>query len=94
MGCTTALLLIDSKDPDKPHKVKVITQPNIVKGQPLGIAVDWFQCDEKWIPNGLLGTSLRDETEEGFHKDIRKNALESDTFVAAESTNPELNYFE
>lgn len=83
---TTAVLLPDPNNFDLKHKVKIVTSPLAE-----GIQVDWFQCDDDWIPSGLLGNSLKDETEENFHLDIRVGAFKAGTFVAGESTNPELN---
>lgn len=83
---TTAVWISDSVIPDLKHKIKIVTTPLRE-----GIQVDWFQCDEDWIPTGLLGNSLKDETEETFHIDVRKGAFKAGTFIAGESTNPELN---
>ncbi len=87
MACTA--LLISAKDgSDIKHKIKVTTTP--LKE---GIQVDWFSCDDHWVPTGLLHNNLKDQTELDFHMELRRNARIAGTYVIGESTNPEINVY-
>jgi hypothetical protein len=85
---TTALLVPDPRNEGIKHKVKVVTT-SLTEG----IQADWYSCNDEWIPEGLLGNSVKDETEMKFHMDIRREARKKGTYVIEESTNPELNVY-
>ena len=88
---TTALLIPDPKVEGIKHKVKVVTTP--IEGQLPGIQVDWFSCDEDWMPSGLLGNNVKEQDEMTFHMNLRRESRQKNTYVIEQSTNPELNVY-
>jgi hypothetical protein len=71
---------------EKDLLLKVITEPFEE-----GTLVLIYKCDVNWIPYGNPDKVLRKETEEEFHKTLRKTSKLLDEFNPNESTNPEWN---
>ena len=84
----TALSIVDPKAGQ--IRVKVMTGP-VQRGGEFFTEVTMYQCDENWIPTGLLSHAVKEESEEEIHKMIRKEAFEKEQLNKDESTNVELN---
>lgn len=56
-----------------------------------GTLVQVYECTEEWIPFGQPKYVERSETEETFHKSLRKEATEKGEYDSRYSTNPEWN---
>lgn len=58
---------------------------------PTRLFVGVRQCDQEWIPFGEPAETTDPRSEETYHKELRKAAVEKGQFVAQYSTNPEWN---
>ena len=85
---TTALLINDPEHGE--IRVKVISEP-IIRNRHKLVQMVMHQCNENWLPINILASSIKEESEEELHREIRAEAFEKGQFIEGESTNVELN---
>lgn len=55
------------------------------------LAVTIYQCNDEFIPQKVLQTTIDKRPEEQFHIELRTQASKKNHFIKGHSTNPEWN---
>jgi hypothetical protein len=65
------------------------TIPTQMNPEVLGVTI--YQCNEEFVPQKVLQTTIDKRSEEQYHTELREVASKKNHFVKGHSTNPEWN---